>query len=81
MDDDADIDADIDFAKLLSEHRVLEWQRAAQTVELDLEEWIAITLDRAAKAIRLHAYSTPKRLETAPLSHAERLSETTRKPA
>jgi hypothetical protein len=52
MDDEYDVDADIDFAKLLSEHRVLEWQRAAQTVELPLEEWIAITLDRAAKVIR-----------------------------
>ena len=31
---------------------MLEWQRAAQTVELPLEEWIAITLDRAAKVIR-----------------------------
>lgn len=81
MDDEYDVDADIDFAKLLSEHRVLEWQRVAQTVELPLEEWIAITLDRAAKVIRLHAYSTPKRPETAPLSHAEQLPETTRKPA
>jgi hypothetical protein len=52
MDDDADVDADVDFAKLVSEHRVLEWQRAARTVELPLEEWIAITLDRAAKVIR-----------------------------
>jgi hypothetical protein len=57
MDDEYDVDADIDFAKLLSEHRVLEWQRAAQTVELPLEERIAITLDRAAKVIRRAAAS------------------------
>ena len=52
MHDEYGVDSDIDFARLLSEHRVLEWQRAAQTVELPLEEWIAITLDRAARVIR-----------------------------
>ena len=46
MDDDADVDTDLDFDRLHGERRVLEWQRAAQTVELPLEEWIAITLDR-----------------------------------
>jgi hypothetical protein len=52
MDDDPDVDADVDFDKLLSERRFAEWQSAAEAVELPLADWIAMTLDRAAKVIR-----------------------------
>jgi len=57
MDEELDVDTDLDFEKLLSERRVAEWQSAAHSVELSLEEWIAITLDRAAKAIKQAAAS------------------------
>ena len=43
-------------------------------------DWYVITLDRAAKAIKLHACSTPKRPEPAPLGYAERFPEATRTP-
>jgi hypothetical protein len=81
MDDEYEVDADFDFESLVSERRLGEWQNAARAVDLAFADWVVITLDRAAKVIKLHAYSTPKRPETAPPSHAEQLPETTRKPA
>jgi hypothetical protein len=52
MDDEYDVDADIDFESLVSEHRLGEWQNAARAVDLAFADWVVITLDRAAKAIR-----------------------------
>lgn len=55
-DDDAfAVDVGLDFEEFVSERRVLEWQRAAEAVELPLAEWIAQTLDLAARAIRRSA--------------------------
>lgn len=52
MDDENDVDADVDFEKLVSERRLGEWQQAAEAVDLPLTEWVVLTLDRAAKVIR-----------------------------
>jgi hypothetical protein len=49
--DREDVDAELDFEKLVSERRLAEWQEAAEAVELPLAEWIVVTLDRAAKVI------------------------------
>ncbi len=52
MDEELDVDADFDFESLVSEHRAFEWQEAARAVDLSFEDWVVITLDRAAKVIR-----------------------------
>jgi hypothetical protein len=53
MDDEPDVDPyDLDFERLVSERRLFEWQEAARTVELSFEDWIFVTLDRAAKVIK-----------------------------
>lgn len=46
-----DVDADLDFAKLVSDRRFSMWQQAATTTNLDVAEWIVISLDRAAKQV------------------------------
>jgi hypothetical protein len=53
MDDEPDVDLDdLELEKLVSEHRAFEWQEAARAVDLSFEDWVVITLDRAAKVIR-----------------------------
>jgi hypothetical protein len=52
MDDDADVDADVDFENLLSERRLAEWTAAAALVGLPLAEFVVVTLDRASAAIQ-----------------------------
>jgi hypothetical protein len=52
MDEGNEVDTEVDFEGLLSERRFAEWQEAARAVELPLADWIAMTLDRAAKVIR-----------------------------
>jgi hypothetical protein len=51
-------DPDVDFGKLVSEHRLIEWQVAARTVDLPIAEWICVTLDRATAAIKRTAQPT-----------------------
>lgn len=52
MDEELDVDSEPDFENLVSERRLAEWQTAADVVELPLAEWIVVTLDSAAKALR-----------------------------
>jgi hypothetical protein len=44
-------DHDTDFSDLIDERRRARWQQAADQVGWALEEWIAITLDRASKEV------------------------------
>jgi hypothetical protein len=50
FDDEPDVDLEIE--RYLSEDRVSEWTAAAALVGLPLAEFVVVTLDRAAKAIR-----------------------------
>lgn len=52
--DDAD-DDDLEIERYLSADRVSEWQAAADAVGVRLEEFVVISLDRAAQAIRAQA--------------------------
>ena len=44
-------DPDVDFGKLISERRFLRWQQAATLSGWTFEEFVVITLDRAAKEL------------------------------
>jgi hypothetical protein len=50
FDDDSDVEVEID--RFLSDDRMAAWKAAADLVELPLAEFVVITLDRAAQAIR-----------------------------
>lgn len=53
LNDDPDpADHDVDFEALVDERRRAQWQAAADRVGWPLSEWIAITLDRAARDLR-----------------------------
>lgn len=50
--DDFDADeADFDFERLLSSKRLGTWQQAASLAGWEFSEWVAITLDRAARQV------------------------------
>ena len=49
MDDEPD--ADVDFGKLVSDRRMVRWQVAATLTGWSFEEFVVITLDRAAAQI------------------------------
>lgn len=51
-DDPDPADHDVDFEALVDERRRARWQEAAEAMDWPLSEWIAITLDRAAKDLR-----------------------------
>lgn len=48
---DEPVDPHLDFDALLSERRVARWNRASRKAGLDLNEWIAQTLDQAANVL------------------------------
>ena len=56
--EDQEADPDVDFGKLVSEHRLIEWQEAAGIVDLPMAEWVCVTLDRATAAIGRTASAT-----------------------
>lgn len=43
------VDLDFDFGRLISEGRLIRWQLAAKLTEWSFEEFVVITLDRAAR--------------------------------
>jgi hypothetical protein len=49
MDDDPD--PDVDFGALISEKRLARWQAAARLTDWTFEEFVVITLDRAAAQV------------------------------
>ena len=49
MDDEPD--SDVDFGKLISDRRLIRWQIAATMTGWTFEEFVVITLDRAATQI------------------------------
>jgi hypothetical protein len=48
-------DPELDFEKLISDRRLLEWEEAARLVELPVAEWVVVTLDREAAVLRARA--------------------------
>lgn len=52
LSDDPDpADHDVDFTKLVGDRERADWQAAAQAVDWELDEWIKITLNKAAKYV------------------------------
>jgi DNA-directed RNA polymerase specialized sigma24 family protein len=48
-------DSDVDFGELISQRRLARWQAAAKLTEWSFEEFIAVTLDRAASELERSA--------------------------
>ncbi len=67
FDDDSDPELEVELERFLSADRMSGWQAAADLVGLPLGEFVVITLDRAAAAIRRAAEGpTPGRAEQPP---------------
>ena len=50
--DDLDpADHDVDFSKIVSDRERAEWQAAAQATDWELEDWMKISLNKAAKQV------------------------------
>lgn len=47
----ADVDPEIDFAKLMSERKLARWQRAADVLELPLQDFVSQAIDQYARAV------------------------------
>jgi hypothetical protein len=44
-----DVDPEVDFGKLVSENRLAQWQRAADSVGMSLADYVVVSLDKASK--------------------------------
>ena len=50
-DDPDPADHDVDFSKIVGDRERSDWQKAAQATDWELDEWIKITLNKAAKQV------------------------------
>ncbi len=46
---DDDVDPHLDFEKLISESRLTTWKQAADSVGMELQEYLVVTMDRASR--------------------------------
>ncbi len=46
---EVEVDAELDFEKLISESRLTTWKQAADSVGMELQEYLVVTMDRASR--------------------------------